>query len=193
MEIRNILENRPRLMSEMDQYQIKMQNAPLVEKELNELTRDYDNLKRKYSEISNKLMSAELVQEMEGKEKGERFNIISPAYLPLEPTKPNRRMIIVLSFILAVGISTALVAFLEYIDDSIKTPNQLKQLTNIPVFSTISYIENDDEKRQKRVKILIWAGAAVCCVVIALLIVDQFLMELDQAWKIVVERIMMIA
>ena len=31
---------------------------------------------------------------------------------------------------------------------------------------------------KKRVKILIWAGAAVSCVVIALLIVNQFFMEL---------------
>ena len=75
-------------MSEIDEYQIRIEKAPIVEKELNALTRDYENLKRKYSEISNKLMSAELAQEMEGKEKGERFNITSPAYLPLEPTKP---------------------------------------------------------------------------------------------------------
>ncbi len=193
MEIGAILENKPELLAEIDEYQIRIQNAPMVEKELSELTRDYENLKHKYSEISDKLMSAEIVQEMEGKKKGERFNIISPAYLPLEPTKPNRRMIIVLSFMLAVGISTALVAFQEYIDDSIKTPNQLKELTNIPVFSTISYIENDEDKRRKRVKILIYAGAAVFCIMVALIFVDQFLMELDQAWDAVVERIMLIA
>ena len=40
---------------------------------------------------------------------------------------------------------------------------------------------------------MIWAGAALFCVGIALLIVDQFVMELDQAWEVVVERIMMIA
>ena len=48
-------------------------------------------------------------------------------------------------------------------------------------------------KRKKRVKILIWAVAAVFCIGISLLIVDQFIMELDQAWEVVVERIMMIA
>ena len=83
------MEDRPKLMSEIDEYQIRIENAPIVEKELNALTRDYENLKRKYSEISNKLMNAELAQEMEGKEKGERFNITSPAYLPHEPTKPT--------------------------------------------------------------------------------------------------------
>ena len=193
MEIKALHEDRLQLESDMEEYQIRIENAPIVEKELNALTRDYDNLKRKYADISNKLMSSELVQEMEGKEKGDRFNITSPAYLPIEPSKPNRLMIIVLSFALAIGISTAFVAFLEYIDDSIKTSNQLKQLTNLPVFSAISYIENDEEKRKKRVKILIWAGAAAFSVAIALLIVDLFFMELDQVWEAVVARIMMIA
>jgi len=193
MEIKALHEDRRELMSDIEEYEIRIGNSPSIEKELSALTRDYENLKKKYTEISNKLMSSELVQEMEGKEKGDRFNITSPAYLPLEPSKPNRLMIIVLSFALAIGISTGLVAFQEYIDDSIKTSNQLKKLTNIPVFSNISYIENDEEKRRKRAKILIWSGAAVSFVTIALFIVDQFFIELDQAWEAVVERIMMIA
>ena len=155
--------------------------------------RDYNSLKRKYSEISNKLLSAELTQEMEDKQKGERFTITSSAYLPEEPTKPNRLIIIVLSFFLAFGISTVLAVFQEYVDDSIKTPNQLKELTNIPVFSAISYIETREEKRQRRVRNLIWAGAVASFIVIGLFIVDQFFMDLAQAWEVVVERIMMIA
>ena len=193
MEIKALHDDRRELMSDIDEFQIRVENAPGIEQELSALTRDYQNLKKKYADISNKLMSSKLVQEMEGKEKGDRFSITSPAYLPIEPSKPNRLMIIVLSFALAIGISTALAAFQEYVDDSIKTSNQLKQLTNFPVFSTISYIENDDEKRKKRVKILIWAGAAVTCAAIALLIVDHFFMNLDQAWEVFVERIMMIA
>jgi hypothetical protein len=137
-------------------------------------------------------MNAQLAQEMEGKEKGERFNITSPAYLPREPNKDDKRMIIILSFVLAFGISTILVALQEGLDASIKTSNQLKQLTNIPVFSTISYIETEKEKRERRLKKLIWAGAALSCVGIALLIVHQFVMEIDRMWVVFVERIMMI-
>jgi uncharacterized protein involved in exopolysaccharide biosynthesis len=193
MEIKAILSHMPKLMSEKDEYQIKMSNAPIVEKELNAFTLDLQDLKRKYSEISNKLMNAELTQEMEDKQKGERFTITSSAYLPEEPTKPNRLIIIVLSFLLAFGISTALAVFQEYVDDSIKTPNQLKELTNIPVFSAISYIETVEEKRQRWQKNLIWAVAVLSSIGIFLFLVDQYVMGLDQAWEVVVERIMMIA
>jgi len=193
MKIKALLLQKPRLISEIDEYRRRVENAPMVEKELNSLTRDNESLIRKYSEISNKLMNAELAQQMEGKEKGERFKITSPAYLPNKPSKPNRLTIIVLSFALALCLSTGLVVFQEYIDDSINTSNQLKKLTNIPVFSEIPYVETREEKRQRRVKNLLWTAAAVAFAGIALLIVDQFLIELDQAWEVVIERIMMIA
>ena len=89
-----------KLDSEIDEYQRRIEIIPAVEKELKALTLDYENQKRNYVEISNKLMNAELVQEMEGEQKGGRFSITSPAYLPEEPSKPNRLMIIILSFII---------------------------------------------------------------------------------------------
>ena len=94
---------------------------------------------------------------------------------------------------MAIGISSALVAFQEYIDDSIRTPSQLKELTNIPVFSAISYIETREEKRQRRVRNLIWAGAALSCIAIFLIIIDLYVIKLDQAWEVVIERIMLLA
>jgi uncharacterized protein Smg (DUF494 family) len=95
--------------------------------------------------------------------------------------------------LLAIGISSGFAVFRENFDDSIRTPNQLKELTNIPVFSAISYIETAEEKRRRRVKNFIWAGAAISCVGIALFVIDHFVMKLDQAWEVVIERIMMIA
>jgi hypothetical protein len=193
MEINALEEDKSTMISKMEEIQIRIENIPAVEKEFSVLMRDYDNLKQEHAGISGKLMNAELIQEMEGKEKGTRFSIISSAYLPEEPSKPNRLMIIVLSFLLAFGIGSGFAVFRENFDDSIRTPNQLKELTNVPVFSAISYIETSEEKRQRRVKNLIWAGVALSCIGVFLLLVDQFVMKLDQAWEAVIERIMLLA
>ena len=193
MEIEALELEKLKLASEIDEFQRRIEIIPAVEKELKALTLDYENQKRNYVEISNKLMNAQLVQEMEGDEKGARFTITSPAYLPEEPSKPDRLMIIILSFLLAVGISSALVAFQEYIDDSIRTPNQLRELMEVPVLSAISYIETSEEKRQRRAKKLIWAAAALSCILIFLILINIYVIKLDQAWEVVIERIMMIA
>jgi hypothetical protein len=94
---------------------------------------------------------------------------------------------------LAFGISSGIVALQEYIDDSIRTPNQLKELANIPVFSTISYIESEEEKRQRRLKNLIWAAVTLSGIGIFLFLIDQYVIKLEHAWEIVVERIMLLA
>ena len=193
MEIEALELEKQRFNAGIDEYQRRIEIIPAVEKELKALTLDYENQKRNYVEISNKLMNAELVQEMEGEQKGGRFSITSPAYLPEEPSKPNRLMIIILSFLLAIGISAGLVAFQEYIDDSIRTPTQLKELTNVPVFSTFSYIETREEKRQRRVRNLIWVGAALFCIAIFLILINLYVIKLDQAWEVVIERIMLLA
>jgi uncharacterized protein involved in exopolysaccharide biosynthesis len=193
MEIKALEENKATSISKMEEFQIRMENIPNVEKEFSVLLRDYDNLKREHAGISGKLVNAELVQEMEGEEKGTRFSITSSAYLPEEPSKPNRLMIIVLSFLLAIGISSGFAVFRENFDDSIRTPNQLKELTNVPVFSAISYIETSEEKRQRRMRKLIWAGAALSCIAIFLILIDLYVIKLGQAWEVVIERIMLLA
>jgi len=193
MQFKALEQDKLTLSSKIEELQIRIENAPVVEKEYNVLKRDYDSLKQEYSGISNKLKNAELVQEMEGKEKGNRLRVTSSAYLPEEPSKPNRLMVIVLSFLLAIGISSGFALLRENFDDSIRTSNQLKQLTNIPVFSAISYIETSEEKRQRRVRNLIWAAAALSGIAIFLLIIDQYVIKLAQAWEVVIERIMMIA
>ncbi len=109
MEIEALQEEKDQLAHELDVYQQRIEGTPHVEKELNALTRDYENLKRKYAEMSNKLMNAQVFQEMEGKQKGARFSITSPAYFPQKPSKPNRLAIILLTFLIAIGLSSVLV------------------------------------------------------------------------------------
>jgi uncharacterized protein involved in exopolysaccharide biosynthesis len=193
MEIKALEEDKSTMISKMEEFEIRLENIPNVEKELSVLVRDYNNLKGEHAGISKKLMNAELVQEMEGKEKGRRFSVTSPAYLPEEPSKPNRLMIIILSFLLAIGISSGFAVFRENFDDSIRTPNQLNELTNVPVLSAISYIETKEEKRQRRMRNLIWAGAVLSCIVIFLILIDLYVIKLHQAWEAVIERIMLIA
>ena len=138
-------------------------------------------------------MTAQATREIEGKQQGERFVIASPAYLPTKPFKPNRLMIILVSFIIAIGISFIFTAFQEGLDDSVKTADQLKQITGVPLFSTISFIRTDNEKRLQRLKLIAWFCIIVACIGVALYFVNQNFIKLDYLWSIIVERLKMIA
>ena len=193
MELKAILEEKESLSNELNAYQQRIEATPQVEKELNALTRDYENLQRKYVEMSNKLMNAQVVQELEGKNKGERFTIISPAYLPQKPSKPNRFAILLLSFLIAIGLSLILAVVQEGIDNSIKTSDQLRKLSGMPVLSSFSYIVTDEDRKLSRLKRLGWGFAVICCVGATLYCVDKYLIELNQLFAFIVNRLKMIA
>jgi len=192
MEIAALEEEKQKLRNEIDGYQERIEIGPVVEKNLNSLNRDYDNMKNKHADLSNKLMNAQVAQEMEGKQKGERFSITSPAYLPEKPSRPNRIAIMLISLLIAIGISSTLIVVQESMDDSLKTSSQLKELTGVPVLSTVSYIVTDQEKRRMRIKRLGWTVAAICLLGPALYYVDRYLIELRELWTIIMDRLTMI-
>jgi uncharacterized protein involved in exopolysaccharide biosynthesis len=193
MQINALHEEKGKIKDEINTYQRRIEKAPAIENELNTLYRDYDNSKNRYAELSNKLMNAKVVEEMEGTQKGQRFSITSPAYFPQKPSKPNRSVIILLSLLIAMGLSSALVVAQESIDDSIKTASNLKELTGVPVLASVSYIVTDQENKSKRFKRFCWIFISVCILGGALYCVDKYLIELEQLWTFILNRLQMIA
>jgi hypothetical protein len=82
-------------------------------------------------------------------------------------------------------------AFKESMDNTIKSSDQLKQITNVPVLSSVSYITTDSEKRIKRFKIFVWTLLVVSLIIIGIYFASQYI-NLEDLWGIVVERIKMI-
>jgi succinoglycan biosynthesis transport protein ExoP len=189
MEMKSLLEEKKKLTREIDDYQRRIGNAPLVEKEYIELTRDYESAKFKYNEIMNKLMEAKVSQGMEESQRGERFTIVDPAQLPEKPYKPNRVAILLIGLVLAAGSGVGLAAVKENLDQSVKTREDLLRLTGARVLSTIPYLETDEERRARRRKkvlcVVILAAAAVGILVLVHLLV----MPLDILWIRVQRRL----
>jgi len=191
-EMKFLKQQKEKITQEIELYQKRIDNSPSIEKEHNDLTRDYESAKHKYKEIMSQLMTANISKGMENKQRGERFIIKSNAYLPEKPYKPNRIGIILLGFILAIGSGVVLSAFQESFDNSIKTSNQIKNLTGVPVFSTISLIETDEELRSRRIRKVFWAFGVLSFVGVVLLFINYYIIKLDVMWMIILDRITMI-
>ncbi|NOW46461.1 uncharacterized protein involved in exopolysaccharide biosynthesis [Novosphingobium sp. SG751A] len=64
--------------------------APQASYELNNLERDYDNLKRQYQDVRDKQMEAQIAANLQAEDKGERFSVVNAASLPNAPIRPRR-------------------------------------------------------------------------------------------------------
>jgi len=190
MEVKAFLQHKEEIKQKIEEYQEKIERTPLLEKEYNDLMNDYANAKYKYNEVMNKLMEARIAQGMEETQRGERFTIIDPAQLPEKPHKPNRLAIILIGFVLALGAGVGIAAAQEAIDTTVKTADEINAITGMPVFSTISLIETDEERLARRKKRWLWVLAVIVVIVLALVLFNFFVMPLDILWIKIQRRIM---
>ena len=103
-EINGLISERDKLGRKLEDYQKKLEVTPFIDEEYNSLTLDYENAKKKFNEVANKLHSAKIAQEMDVSEQGARFRIDHPAILPDKASKPYRLLIILLGFMLGAGV-----------------------------------------------------------------------------------------
>jgi polysaccharide biosynthesis transport protein len=70
--------------------------TPAVEADYSALQRELQSEQAKFGDVRQKLLDAQLAQNLEIEQKGERFTLIEPPLQPQEPVKPNRPAIFAL-------------------------------------------------------------------------------------------------
>ena len=117
MEIRSLHAERARILADIGNTQVRLENVPRVEQQLLSLTRDYDNIQRSYESLLAKRIDAKLAENLEKSRQSEQFNILEKAIPPADPYSPNRLLFLVIG--LAGGTLLGMVsAFLRDQTDS---------------------------------------------------------------------------
>jgi len=191
LEIKRLSDQKRQIEEKITEYERKMGNAPLLEKEYSNLLGDYGNAKSKYNEIMSKLMEARVAHGMEETQRGERFTMIDPAQLPEKPHKPNRIAIVVLSMVLALAAGTGIAAGREALDGSIKTVDELTRFSGVPVLSVIPLMVSEDEIHARQRKRALFLLAALVVTTSALVLFHHFVMPLDILWIKIHRKLMM--
>lgn len=166
----------------------RLEKTSQMEPEYLDLVRDRDGSAKKYDEIRSRLLEAQVSEGLEVQQKGERFSLIDPPGLPEKPEKPNRPVIVFLSLVLAVAGGIGGGTALESLDHSIRTPEQLAQLTKLLPLAVIPFMPNEDDltKAVTRRRLIKGAGLGVMLMLLALLHV--FVVPLDVLWFAALRR-----
>lgn len=67
----------------------------------------------------------------------ENIQIIDKAELPMYPISPNRNRNIILGVAVGLAIGAGIIILIEFLDDTIKTPDDVKKYVELPVIGTI--------------------------------------------------------
>ncbi len=125
------------LNTKLVEYQDRIYRTPQVESEFKSLSRDYNNAVRKFSELKEKQLQAEMATQLEVSDSAASFSLASPAYLPTMPDSPNRIGILLLGLMFAFASGLGMTVVAEYLDKTIRNARVITATLGAPPLAII--------------------------------------------------------
>lgn len=73
----------------------------------------------------------------------DNVQVIDVAETPVNPIKPNKTMNVAIGFVLGLMLGLGIVFMIEYLDNTIKTANDVEKYLGLPVIGTILHFDSD--------------------------------------------------
>lgn len=154
------------------ELQAKVDVIPVIEAQLAELTRDYDQMRSVYAELRERLEQERIRKSRIGWE-GVNFQIIDPPVASFEPVAPDRPKLLIFVLFAALAAGAGGAYLVHQVKPVFVEPRALMEATGLPVLGTVSLTWLERHRAQRRFE----AGSlAVVCIalVIALVLVLTF-------------------
>lgn len=103
------------------------------------LQREAESARQMYDLLIKRFKETSLTEEM----KTGNIRIIDPAEVPRTPVKPKKRLNILLAVLVGLVAGTGLAFFFEYLDNSIKLPEDIKRYLQIPYLGPVPVFAMD--------------------------------------------------
>jgi|HubBroStandDraft_6_1064221.scaffolds.fasta_scaffold00055_16 succinoglycan biosynthesis transport protein ExoP len=169
VEISNREHSIAGLQGKVTDYQARLNQEPVREQQLSDLTRGYEQSKANYDELLKKKNESAMATSMELLQQGERFRIIDPPSLPAKPDFPNRLKFCMIGLGMGLALGAMVAGAFEMMDDRIYDEKELQKLLPVAVISEIPALAAvADEQKERRQLWMGWAAAVLVSVTILL-------------------------
>jgi len=139
-----LLSQRETLLNQQAQYARNIADNPTTDQEMAKLARDYDNAQLRYRELKEKKMSADMIEQLEQGQKGQRMVVINPPSLS-QSTHPSRSLLMLGGLVLSLMGGLCSVTLVELVSPSVHNARHLASLVGTMPFVVIPYIYTDIE------------------------------------------------
>jgi polysaccharide chain length determinant protein (PEP-CTERM system associated) len=146
----------------------RVNSAPQVEAEFQQLNRDYDVNKAQYTALLASYQKARLGERADNAG-SVRFEVVLPPTAPLAPVSPRRAAQIGAIWLIAVGVGAALAYALTLIKPIVSSVRSVNEVTNYPILGQVSVAFPTRQRRDQRSRLLSF-GAASACLLVAFIV-----------------------
>ncbi len=124
------------MLAAVNQYRDEAQGMAKKEIQFGILKRDADSNQQLYDVLLKRLKETGLSQGLDSN----NVRIVEPAVVPRIPVKPRKALNMGLAALVGLVLGLSLAFFLEYMDDTVRTPEHVERALGVPVFALIPVI-----------------------------------------------------
>ncbi len=130
----NVLKAREAAMlAAVNQSRDETQNLSKKEIRYNILKREADSNQQLYDVLLKRLKETSLSQGLDNN----NIRIVEPAIVPTSPVRPRKALNMALAVVIGLAVGLSLVFFVEYMDNTVRTPEQAERTLGVPVLAVI--------------------------------------------------------
>ena len=126
-----------KISEDMYIYERRIEATPHHEQELLALERDYDNMQKHYQRLHENRINAKISENLDKRQKGERFRILDPAHLPTKPEGFPRELIAIGGVGVGAGLGFGLAFLLDVLWPTFRRSEDAEVLLGLPTLATI--------------------------------------------------------
>ncbi len=162
MDMKERVNQQQRLQAQLGQIASRIGANPLRQTEYVKLLRDYNLVKAKYDDLNMKKSASETANRLEDRSAGENLEVLDPAMLPLNPSEPNRFLIVGAALAIGLIVGLFLAGARELKDTTMKGLKDVRAYSNMNILSSIPLLENALlVRRKRRLTWLAWSSATI--------------------------------
>ena len=141
LEMKRLREEDSRIKTRIAGFQARVENTPMRELAMANLTRDYQNTKEAYLTLLKNSNEAQQAENLERRQKGEQFKVIDPARIPEKPMQGMVLKILLFGLLGGMGFGFGMAFLREQMDQSFRDAEDLEATMEFKVLANIPKIE----------------------------------------------------
>lgn len=166
LEIQGLQGSQRKIEAQIGAYQARLNTAPMVEQQLDEISRGYLESSKNYDSLQQKLQDSQLASSLQQNQQGEQFSIISPPSFPAAPSAPNHILISLGGLAAGLIIGLMLAVLLEFTDVRIQKESDLEGIVSARVLVGIPKLSTPVEDRRRVMLRWVERGAVVAMLIV---------------------------
>jgi polysaccharide chain length determinant protein (PEP-CTERM system associated) len=123
--------------------------VPQVDAEFTQLTRDYEVTKKNYENLLSRRESAQISGDMETRASVMDFRVVDPPQVPSVPKSPNRRLLMSLVLLAALGGGIGFAFLISQMRPTINGTQRLRELSGLQVLGTVAMAWTSAQKERR--------------------------------------------